>query len=192
MHSTFAQDSLNVTKNTVVSDTAKTIKTISFSPSPTKAVLYAALVPGLGQIYNKKYWKLPFVYAGYAALVYAISWNGSYYKKYKKAYVSIADDNTSTNDYLNYIPSGQDPSTVDENWLEEVLRLKQLGYRSNRDLAIISIIGFYGITLIDAYVDAQLYDFDISPDLTMRIEPVLNTFTDLNSATLGLRCQLTF
>lgn len=183
--------SADVSEKAVSKDSVQTVKSI-FKPNPQRAVLYSAIVPGLGQIYNRRYWKLPIVYAGYAALVYAISWNGGYYTKYKKAYVSIADQNDATNDYLNFIPAGEDIATVDKGWLTEVLRQKQMSYRNNRDLAVIGIIAFYGLTLIDAYVDAQLYDFDISPNLSMRLEPVLNNSFDFNSTTLGLRCQLTF
>lgn len=181
----------DVTKKTLSKDSVQTVKQ-AFKPNPQRAVLYSAVVPGLGQIYNRKYWKLPIVYAGYAALVYAVSWNGGYYTKYKKAYVSIADENDATNDYVNFIPSGQDITTIDKTWFTQVLQQKQMSYRNNRDLAIIGFIAFYGLTLIDAYVDAQLYDFDISPNLSMRLEPVLNNNTDFKCTTLGLRCQLTF
>lgn len=193
---TFAQSTMpvktseDVSKSGISTDSTQSVKQ-AFKPNPRRAVLYGAIVPGLGQLYNRKYWKAPFVYAGYAALVYAITWNGGYYTKYKKAYVSIADQNEATNDYINYIPAGEDAGTIDKVWLTEVLRQKQMSYRNNRDLAIIGIIGFYGLTLIDAYVDAQLYDFDISPNLTMRLEPVLNC-NDFTSTMLGLRCQLTF
>lgn len=198
----FAQNTMPVkdsadVKSEAVIDAHSTVQTLSFKPNPQRSVLYSALVPGLGQIYNRKYWKLPFVYAGYAALIYAISWNGNNYSKYKKAYISIADTNADTNDFVSYIPSGEDVvafqnNPTDMNWLTEVLNQKQLSYRSNRDLAIISIIGFYGLTLLDAYVDAQLYDFDISPNLSMRVEPYLENGYNLNRTTLGLRCELTF
>lgn len=193
---TFAQrtmpekTSADVGKKGVSADSVQTVKT-PFKPNPRRSVLYSAVVPGLGQIYNRKYWKLPFVYAGYAALVYAISWNGGYYTKYKKAYVSLVDGKPTTNEYEKFIPAGQNLATVDSTWFSQVLNQKQMSYRNNRDLAIIGLIGFYGITLLDAFVDAQLFDFDISPNLSMRLEPVLNS-SNFNSTTLGLRCQLTF
>jgi len=196
---TFAQNQnvtrVDTTKNTkgsvATNDTIHNIKQ-AFKPNPHRAVLFSAIVPGLGQIYNRKYWKLPFVYGGYAALIYAISWNGGYYYKYRKAYLSIANPNSNSNYYINFIPAGQDVNTVDKTWLTGVLNSKQLSYRSNRDLSIIGIVAFYGLTLVDAYVDAQLYDFDISPNLSMHMEPFFNNSSIFNSTTLGLRCQLTF
>jgi hypothetical protein len=163
-----------------------------FKPNPKKALLYAAVIPGGGQIYNRKYWKLPFVYAGYGALIYAIAWNGKYYSKYKKAYYSIADKDPNTNDFLKYVPVGQDVNAIDSTWMKQVLNQKQLGYRNNRDLAIICIVGFYGLTLLDAYVDAQLYDFDITPSLNLHVEPVINYSFEDRSPNFGLQCKLTF
>lgn len=190
----FAQKDSIVAKSVVVPVKNHTLQDINkaFKPIPKRALLYSAIVPGLGQIYNRSYWKVPFVYAGYAALVYAISWNGKYYTKYKSAYVSYVDDDATTNQYLDYIPVGYDESTIDSDWFSEVLNQKQLSYRNNRDLSIISIVGFYGLTLLDAYVDAELFDFDISPDLSLRLEPFMNNSLNYNSTTLGLRCQLTF
>lgn len=165
---------------------------VGFQPDPQRAMLYSALVPGLGQIYNRKYWKLPIVYAGYAALIYAIWWNGGQYNDYRKAYISIADGDESTNFYMNYVPTGVDPATLDIGWMTSALNTKQLSYRRNRDLAIIGIVAFYGLTLLDSYVDAQLYDFDISPDLSLRVEPtLLEQYENVNTV-VGLRCQFTF
>lgn len=187
-----------VKENSSVPDTLSTgNRSVLFKPNPKKALFYSMLVPGLGQIYNRKYWKVPIVYAGYAALIYAISWNGAYYNSYKKEYISIADEDPLTEDYVNRIPSGEDVAAFKANssdmaWLEQVLNQKRQSYRYNRDLSIIGIVAFYGITILDAYVDAQLYDFDISPDLSLRVEPFFNNNFDFNSTTLGLRCQLTF
>ena len=137
--------------------------------------------------------KAPIVYAGYAALIYAVVWNGREYNQYKKAYVSIADADQSTNGYKQYIPAGETESTVDKAWLTGVLNNKRLYYRRYRDLSIIGLVGFYSLTILDAYVDAQLYDFDISPNLSLHMEPVLqNNATNNAGATIGLRCQLTF
>ncbi|MDR3705576.1 MAG: DUF5683 domain-containing protein [Paludibacteraceae bacterium] len=191
-------DSTQVTKSTqdpvpVKKSTQDSVKVVKlFKPNPHKAMLMSAVIPGLGQIYNRSYWKAPIVWAGCAALVYAISWNGHYYNKYKKAYVSIADADGSTNDYLQYIPVGKTDANVDKTWLTGVLNDKQLYYRRYRDLSIIGLVGFYSLTILDAYVDAQLYDFDISPNLSLHMEPVLQNATNNTGATIGLRCQLTF
>jgi hypothetical protein len=187
-------DSMQVTIEQSVDSAAVIEQTtiMPWRPKPGKAMLMSALIPGGGQAYNRKYWKIPIVCAGYAALIYAISWNGKYYNDYKRAYISIADNDPATNDYQEYIPAGQ---VVDDSymyWLTDALNKKQLSYRQNRDLSIICIVGFYGLTILDAFVDAQLYDFDINPDLSLRVEPIL-TNDLLNSRTsFGLNCKLTF
>ncbi len=174
---------------------SKKEKTIStFKPSPQKALLFSTLVPGLGQIYNRRYWKVPIVYAGFGALGYSIWHNNDKYQQYRHAYLSITDTDPDTNDWINYIPSGMDPETVDKNWMTNALNNKQLQFRRYRDMSIIGIVLFYGLTILDAYVDAQLFDFDITPDLSFRLEPTLTNPTMINSAitSFGISCQLTF
>ena len=136
-------------------------------PDPKKAT-YLALVPGLGlgQVYNRKYWKLPIVYAGYAGLIYALIYSNNNYRDYKKAYISIADLDETTNDYKKHIPAGKDENTVDMAWLSNALNQRYMRFRRYRDLSIIGLVAWYGLSILDAYVDAQLFDFDISPDLS--------------------------
>lgn len=168
----------------------------TFKPNPHTAMLLSAMVPGAGQVYNRKYWKLPIIYGGYAALIYAITWNNKEYKEYKKAYISIADDDATTNYFTKYIPIGQE-STYDKTWLTNVLNTKQMNYRNDRDLSIIGIVAFYGLTVLDAFVDAELSDFDVSPNLSLHIDPIINlgnrSFANTtDSPSLGIQCNLTF
>lgn len=135
-------------------------------PNSTKSLWYAVAVPGMGQIYNKKYWKLPIVYGGFAAILYAISWNGRYYSDYSNAYRDYMDKNPNSNRYIDLIPSGYPESQI-ESYLEK----QQNMFRRNRDFSIILGLGFYAITVIDAFVDAELATFDISSDLSMQIVP---------------------
>lgn len=144
-----------------------------FSPSPRKAVIYSAILPGLGQIYNRKYWKLPILYGGVAGLTYAISWNNGYYRDYLGAYQDIMDDNPETIRWHNMLPYGQDPETVDTQWFTDLLQQRKDYYRYYRDLSIIATVAVYFISIVDAYVDAQLFDFDMSPDLSMRVTPAI-------------------
>lgn len=144
-----------------------------FKPSPRKAVIYSAIVPGLGQIYNRKYWKLPILYGGFIGLTYAITWNNGYYQDYLEAYKDIKDGNPNTNSWHNLLPYGQEPESIDEQWFTDVLQKRKDRYRYYRDLSIISTVGVYLIAIVDAYVDAQLFDFDMSPDLSMRMTPVI-------------------
>ena len=142
-----------------------------FKPTPRRAVIYSAIFPGLGQIYNRKYWKLPILYGGFVGLTYAITWNNGYYRDYLGGYQDIMDDNPNTNRWHDMLPFGRDPETVDKKWFTDVLQKRKDYYRYYRDLSIISTVAVYMIAMVDAYVDAQLFDFDMSPDLSMRVEP---------------------
>ncbi len=146
--------------------------------SPKKASIYSALLPGLGQAYNKKYWKIPIIYAGFGTIGYFIGWNNNFYKTYKLAYNDLTDKNPDTNSHLNLDASQyydlENPT--DYNNFKSGLSKQSEYYRRNRDLLIISMIGFYGLNIIDASVDAHFFDFDISEDLTMNWQPAVQTF----------------
>ena len=161
-----------------------------WSPNPRHA-LYYSLVPGLGlgQIYNRKYWKLPIVYAGYAALIYAIIYTNGKYSDYRKAYISIADEDESTNTWQKYIPAGQTVENVDTGWLTNALNQRYMRFRRYRDLSIIGIVAWYGLSIIDAFVDAQLFNFDITPELSLRVEPEIKLNDYRN---VGVNCTLSF
>ena len=178
------------TDTSIAENAAKKKKSKVFVPVPKKALGYS-FVPGLGlgQIYNRKYWKLPIVYAGYAALVYAVIYTNNNYRDYRKAYISIADTDESTNAYTKYIPSGQTPETVDMGWLTNALNQRYMRFRRYRDLSIIGLVAWYGLTILDAYVDAHLFHFDISESLSMSIEPDLKLNENKN---VGINCVLSF
>ena len=144
-----------------------------FKPTPRKAVIYSAIFPGLGQIYNRKYWKLPILYGGFVGVTYAITWNNGYYRDYLGGYQDIMDSNPETNRWQNLLPFGMDPESVDQKWFTDVLQQRKDYYRYYRDLSIIGTFALYLLAIVDSYVDAQLFDFDMSPDLSMRIEPAL-------------------
>ncbi len=170
-------------------------KPAEFKPNPSKAVLYSAIFPGLGQIYNRKYWKLPIVYGGFIGCAYAITWNSTQYGDYKQAYHDIADDDKTTNSWQNYLPYGVDPSTLTKTQMDNytnAFKNKKDFYRRNRDLSIIVTVGLYALCMLDSYVDAQLFDFDISPDLSMRVEPVIYNKSEFNSRSVGLQCSIKF
>lgn len=171
--------------------------TPAFKPNPTKAVIYSAICPGLGQIYNRKYWKLPLVYGSYLGCAYAIAWNSNQYNDYKQAYRDITDDDPDTNSWANFIRSGnnRDPNswtTEYKNWFESSLKNKRDYYRRYRDLSYIITIGVYALTMVDAYVDAQLFDFDISPNLNVHVEPVIFDKSVTGSRSVGLQCYFKF
>jgi hypothetical protein len=162
----------------------------SFKPKPGTAA-WLAIVPGLGQIYNRKYWKLPLVYGGFVGLAYGINWNGRYYSDYKQAYSDFIDEDPTTHSWIYMLPTGQDPETVNSSSFKNSLKSKMDLYRRYRDLCIIGIAGLYVLTIVDAFVDAQLFDFDISPNLTFNIEPTIQP-TINNNLTVALQCRLSF
>jgi hypothetical protein len=136
-----------------------------YKPNPVRALWLSALCPGLGQLYNRRYWKLPFIGIGVVTMAYSISWNSKYYNAYTNAYRDIADDDASTTSYEKLLPSGY---TYTVSQLTTVLKNRQQKFRRYRDLSFIGAVGVYLVCLLDAYVDAQLYDFDISPDLSIQ------------------------
>ena len=150
----------------------KTAAQKTFSPSPRAAVLWA-IIPGGGQVYNRKYWKVPIIIGGMTALYYAISWNNNNLLEYAKAYSDIKSDDPMTNDsWIAFVPAGADPNSYRTNGsFQETLRHGRDFYRRNRDLSIIVSVGVYALSIIDAYVDAELAHFDISPELTLQATP---------------------
>ena len=162
-----------------------------FVPNPTKATWYAIVFPGGGQIYNRKYWKLPIIYGGFAGCAYALSWNGKMYKDYAQAYMDIMDNNPNTNSFQDLLPPNHNYT---DTQLKDLLRKRKDTYRRYRDLSIFAVIGVYLISIIDAYVDAELSNFDISPDLSMRVEPTIinNNPLQPGSKSVGVQCSLRF
>ncbi|MBR5707330.1 MAG: hypothetical protein IKX55_07160 [Bacteroidaceae bacterium] len=143
----------------------------AWEPEPRVAVWLSLLVPGGGQIYNRKFWKLPIVYGGYVGCIYALTWNQSTYMDYQNAYVDIMDDDPTTNSFEDFLPPHYEIDTSMENWLKDVFRQRKNKYRRWRDMSIFAFAGMYVVAAIDAYVDAELSHFDISPDLSFSVEP---------------------
>ncbi|MDR1331478.1 MAG: DUF5683 domain-containing protein [Tannerella sp.] len=169
-----------------------------FKPAPTRAVIYSALFPGLGQIYNRKYWKLPLVYGGFMGFAYAISWNNKNYRDYSDAYFYVSSDDPDSPEswnesWVSFVPAGRDPAEYirDANFKSRLKNGKDF-YRRYRDLSIILTVGWYLICVADAYVDAQLFDFDISDDLSLHVEPVFYPQTAYSSRLYGVSCSIKF
>jgi hypothetical protein len=169
-----------------------------FRPNPKRSVICAAICPGLGQIYNRKYWKLPLVYGGYMGFIYAVAWNNKNYQDYSQAYFDLSKDDPNNPDswhdsWINFVPAGREPSEymLDANFKSQLKNGKDF-YRRYRDLSIILTVGWYLICMADAYVDAQLFDFDISSNLSLRIEPVVSPATRHSDSLYGLSCNIKF
>lgn len=165
-----------------------------FVPNPTKATWYAIVFPGGGQIYNRKYWKLPIIYGGFAGCAYALTWNGKMYKDYMQAYKDASKGNWDASSITDLLPPGY-IDRVSQTQIVETLRKRKDTYRRYRDLSIFAFIGVYLISVIDAYVDAELSNFDITPDLSMRIEPAVinNPYSSgTSNKSVGLQCSFRF
>ncbi len=158
--------------------------------SPRKATIYSAVLPGLGQIYNRKYWKVPLVYGGFAALGYFINFNNAEYVKFRQAYSDIIDDDPNTISYtrLNVNPGFLEPDKIGQ--FTERLRSAKDYWRRNRDLVVIGTAVFYAVNIIDASVDAHFFNFDISDDLTINWVP--GPVMCMDNRLIGIHCRITF
>jgi hypothetical protein len=164
-----------------------------------RAVWLGAVIPGAGQIYNRSYWKLPIVYGGFMGCIYAITWTNNQYIGYKDAYRDIYYDmqNGTLSDspdksYNAILPEGYTIETMGgASTYQSRLKEWQNTARRNRDLSILVSIAVYALSLVDAYVDAQLFDFDISNDLSLNVTPQL--YYDLqNQRTAEVKMAIKF
>ncbi len=164
-----------------------------FKPDPTKATWLAIAFPGGGQIYNRKYWKLPVVYGGFIGCLYAYNWNTQMYSDYRQAYLDIMDSDPNSDSYKDFFRPGYD-FEGNKEYLTKVFKKRKDRYRRWRDLSIFAFIGVYVVSVIDAYVDAQLSSFDISEDLNLSIQPQIieNGYGHNTRGTYGLNCNITF
>jgi hypothetical protein len=151
-----------------------------FKAEPLRATMLAIALPGLGQIYNKKYWKVPIVYVGFGAIIYAADYNGSRYNTFLKAYQDLTDAFPETDSYLDIKEwKGVDPAEFDRvkepssySWHKDQLIRQVDYYRKYRDLSYIGVAAWYLVTILDANVDASLFNYDINDNLDLEIAPV--------------------
>ena len=162
-----------------------------FNPSPERAVWMSALLPGLGQVYNRRYWKLPIIVGGFMGLGYATSWNNRMLNDYTQAYRDLTDSDPSTKSYMNFFPPNTREEDLDKAWLTSVMQTRRDYYRRNRDLCIIFCVGMYLLCMVDAYVDASLAHFDITPDLSIDWSPAMMV-NPARKVSVGLQWALNF
>jgi len=193
-------DSLAVQFNNADSVSAKLLKqTERWIPDPKRALWMAIVFPGGGQIYNRKYWKLPLIYGGFVGCVYALNWNNTMYRDYAQAYIDIMDDDDTTVSYNNFLPPNYDVAS-NLTRLQSLFKKKKDYYRRYRDISIFCFIAVYALSVVDAYVDAELSSFDISEDLTMRVKPSVikqnspswSGARSLSGNSFGLQCSFAF
>jgi hypothetical protein len=202
------EDTIHLVENDLVLDTISFIPSDSlpikkakrdwatWRPNSKKALWLAIVIPGAGQIYNRKYWKLPIVYGGFVGCAYAMRWNNMMYHSYSQAYLDLMDNDPNTQSYNQFQHLG---NRINENNIkryQELFRKRKDRYRRWRDLSFFVMCGVYAISIIDAYVDASLSEFDISDDLSMRVAPtIINNKMEnnpLKSSAIGLQCSLFF
>ncbi len=187
-------------KGTSIQDSAKINRDWSrWRPNPKKALWLAVVLPGAGQIYNRKYWKLPIFYGGIAGCIYAMTWNNQMYRDYSRAYVDIMDSDPSTQSYNDFLHLGNAVNEGNKQYYQDLFKKRKDRYRRWRDLSIFATIGIYALSVIDAYVDASLSDFDISDNLSLHVAPaiindnsMIGSGNPLKSSALGIGCSLTF
>ncbi len=163
-----------------------------FNPDPMRAVWMSALFPGLGQIYNRRYWKLPIVVAGFMGLGYGLSWNNTQYQDYSNGYMDLMSGDPNKKSYMNFFPPNTDEDSLDKNWLKSVLQNRKNYFRRNRDLCIICMVAVSLIAIFDAYVDAQHAPSAISPDLSMDTRPGFSTHPITRKYSIGMNWAFTF
>ena len=191
-------DSLSVVVDTTFSKKRKTEQDWStWRPDPKRALWLALVIPGGGQIYNRKYWKLPLVYGGFIGCMYAMSWNNTMYKDYSQAYIDLMDNDPSTQSYNQFLHLGMKITTdADKKRYQDIFRKRKDKYRRWRDLSFFVMLGVYALSVIDAYVDAELSVFDISDDLSLRVEPTIinnrSSSNPIDASSVGLQCSLNF
>ncbi len=168
----------------------------TWRPSPKRALWLALVLPGAGQIYNRKYWKLPIIYGGFVGCAYAMRWNNMMYRDYSQAYLDIMDDDPTTNSFNQFLHLGSQITDANKSRWQEIFRKRKDRYRRWRDMSFFVMVGVYALSVVDAYVDASLSEFDISPDLSLNITPAVfstnPTQGPFGSAAIGLQCSLNF
>ncbi len=175
--------------------------------SPKKATLYAAICPGLGQIYNRKYWKLPLLYGGLGATLYGLNWNLKNYNKYKDAYLDFSlfyewknrpEGSTlkkpTSERYKKVYAKNFDYEKSSDNfdrWFKTQLQNRKDSFKHDRDLCYIILGAIYILNIVDASVDAHLSGFNVNDDLSINVIPT-TTYSYLSGNTVGISCQITF
>lgn len=165
----------------------RALERVNFKPDPNKSIWLALVFPGAGQIYNRKYWKLPIIYGGAVGVTYAVSYYGGYYSEYMRGYRDYMDADPNTNYHLELIPKGYPESNAGT-----YVKNRVNSYRRYRDIFIVVGVAVYALSVIDAYVDAQLADFDISTDLSMKVRPKLDVEQHTGKPTAGCQMQIYF
>ncbi|MBR5633914.1 MAG: hypothetical protein IKW78_01865 [Prevotella sp.] len=168
----------------------------SWRPETKRAMWLSIVLPGAGQIYNRKYWKLPIIYGGFVGCAYAMRWNNQMYHDYSQAYMDLMDDDPKTESYNQFMHLGAKITDANITRYQELFRKRKDRYRRWRDMSFFVMVGIYAMSVVDAYVDASLSEFDISDDLSLEVSPAVMgnpaATNPYKPTGIGLQCSLTF
>ena len=170
----------------------------TWTPNPNRALWLALVIPGGGQIYNRKYWKLPIIYGGMMGCIYALTWNNMMYRDYSQAYLDIMDSDPTPQSYNKFLHLGATITAANEERYKTLFKSRKDKYRRWRDMSMFCLIGVYALSVIDAYVDAELSEFDISKDLSLKVAPTVipggSSFSSgsLENSAVGVNLGLRF
>ena len=189
-----SEDSISIMSDTLPVKRKRDWNT--WRPDAKRAMWLAIVLPGAGQIYNRKYWKLPLVCGGITGCIYAITWNNQMFHDYSQAYMDIMDNDPNTDSYNDFLHLGNVVDESNKSRYQELFRKRKDRYRRWRDLSVFALIGVYALSVIDAYVDASLSEFDISDDLSLSVSPTVidarSTGGVSKSPAIGVGCSLRF
>jgi hypothetical protein len=179
-----------VTEQVVVIEDTLAIKTKIFNPlAPSKAAFYSAILPGMGQIYNRSYWKVPIVWGAIGGSIYMYTWNNDNYKSFRTAFkrrqAGFTDDQY-------YDINGDNEAGAEPDLDTDDLEYQQERFQSDRDLWLVAAIGLYALNIVDANVDAHLKQFNIDDDLSIDFEPFLDFNQITNTPNYGMALTIKF
>jgi len=179
-----------VTEQVVVIEDTLAIKTKTFNPlAPSKAAFYSAILPGMGQIYNRSYWKVPIVWGAIGGSIYMYTWNNDNYKSFRTAFkrrqAGFTDDQY-------YDINGDNEAGAEPDLDTDDLEYQQERFQSDRDLWLVAAIGLYALNIVDANVDAHLKQFNIDDDLSIDFEPFLDFNQITNTPNYGMALTIKF
>lgn len=170
------------TDSTQLLNESDTLKESNVISKPQIAASFAAVLPGLGQIYNKRYWKLPILYGGAAVSGYLIYLFNQKYQQFREAY--LQRKSLPPELFTSPLAKSEYSNDIFQNAVES--------YRKYRDQTMIVMAGIYFLQIVDAYVDAQLMDFDISEDLSLHLGPDFQSYGYLAGNQYGIKLTLIF
>jgi hypothetical protein len=165
--------------------------------SPHRASMFAAVIPGLGQMYNKKYWKVPLLFAGIGGVVYGLTFNSERYTYYRNAYRDFVVQDPSNKSYLEILVNSgiSNPEAYlagKEEWFLRYLDNSKKRFKRYRELSYAGIFALYLVSVIDASIDAHFYYFDISDDLSLQVTPAYMHLNSNMGGAMGLQMVFTF